>query len=463
MKPTSMSGYNLMHDSILVFSEMEKNGIRVDVEYCKRATKHLERQISRLEADLLDTELYVLGRRAYGRNFSFTDDQLRKVIFDVMGKTPVAMTKGKNPKPSVAAASLEALNIPAIDLRIRKNKLMKAKDTYLANFLKEGVNGRMHPFFHLHTARTFRSSSSNPNFQNIPNRDPEIQKLCRKAIIPNPGNRLCCIDFSGVEVRIGAAYHKDPQMITYITDPTTDMHRDMAKEIYQIDDKMWDWISKDAPKSAKMIRHSGKNEFVFPEFYGDWYKSCAGNLYLSAHKNTHTLPDGRTVAQYLAEDCGVGTLRQFEDHMQEVERGFWEDRFPVYDKWKDMRFAEYEKKGYFDTLTGFRCQGVMNKKDVTNYPVQGSAFHCTLLSAIEIQKVIVSNNLKTMMIGQIHDEVVLDLVESEMEFLLKKIKEIMTVKLREHWKWINVPIDVEVEITPIDGSWYEKEEVEVEI
>ena len=461
MKPFSQDGYQLLHDAILVFSKMEHNGICVDIEYCKQAMKHLTRQINRLDAKLLDTELYTLGRRAYGKNFSFTDDQLRTVIFDVMGKTPISMTKSG--KPSMSADALEALNLPGINIRVRKNKLMKARDTYISNFLKESVDGKMHPFFNLHTARTFRSSSAAPNFQNIPNRDPEIQKLCRKAIIPSPGNRLAFIDFSGVEVRIGAAYHQDPQMIKYITDPTTDMHRDMAKEIYKIDDKLWDLIAKETPKSAKMIRHSGKNEFVFPEFYGDWYKSCAGNLWLSAHKATHTLPDGRTVAEYMAEDCGIGTLSAFEDHMQEVERGFWYDRFPVYNSWKDKRFKEYEKRGYFDTLTGFRCQGVMNQKDVCNYPVQGSAFHCTLYSAIEIQKLIDKHDLQTKIVGQIHDEVVLDLVESEKDFVLKEVKRVMTIQLREHWQWINVPIDVEVDITPVDGSWYQKAEVIVEL
>lgn len=461
VKATSVDANKLMLDAALVFSKMEENGIRVDVDYCQKTTRHLERQIARIDKQLLDSDVYVQGRQAYGSKFNFTDDQLRKVLFDVMGFTPVAYTDKEKTKPSMAAVHLQELKIPALEMRIRKKKLEKVKDTYLANFMKEAVDGIMHPFFDLHKVITFRSSSSAPNFQNIPNRDPEIQKLCRQALIARPGRRLCCIDFSGVEVRIGTAYHKDPMMIKYIEDPTTDMHRDMAKEIYLIDDELWDWISEDAPKSAKRIRHSGKNEFVFPEFYGDWYKSCAQNLWNSAHQETHVLPDGTPLFKYLAEDHKIKTLSQFEDHMESVEHAFWHDRFPVYNEWKDAWYAEYCKKGYFDTLTGFRCQGIMSKNDATNYPTQGSAFHCTLFSAIEVQKVIDENNLKSQLIGQIHDEVILDMDEDERPRLQREIKDIMTNRLREQWKWINVPIDVEIEITPINGSLYEKKEIEI--
>lgn len=278
--------------------------------------------------------------------------------------------------------------------------------------------------------------------------------------MPRPGRRLACIDYSGVEVRIGTAYHKDPTMIIYNSDPNTDMHRDAAKEIYMLDDKMWDWIKDAAPQSAKMIRHSGKNEFVFPEFYGDWYMSCSANLYRSAHNDTHVLPDGRKLVEHLA-DKKMPTLEAFQKHMKEVERAFWYDRFPVYTQWKEDWWNAYQKKGYFDTLTGFRCQGVMSRNDATNYPVQGSAFHCTLFSMIEIGEIIDEFNLESLLVGQIHDEVVIDLVESEYEFLLGEIKKIMTEKLRDHWTWINVPLDVEIDVTPIDGSWYKKETVEL--
>lgn len=459
MKPLTMEAYDLMHNSAIVLSRIEQNGIHVDVDYCHKAIAHLGRRIDRMKQQILDSEIGQLGKKTFGFKFNInSDEQLAHLLYNVMGMTsPIKTNKGNN---SVKAEALEILNIHGLDILIKIKQLEKAKTTYLVNFLKETVNGYMHPFYHLHLARTFRSSSSDPNFQNVPNRDPEIRAICRKAIIPRPGRKIATIDFSGVEVRIGTAYHKDPTMIKYNSDPSTDLHRDMAQEIYCFDDDEWGWIKEQNGHTAKAIRHSSKNQFVFPSFYGDWYKSCAPNLWKSAHASTHILPNGVRLEQWLYQS-GIRNYDNFEKHMKEIDRAFWEDRFTVYSEWKEQWWTAYQKQGYFDTLTGFRCQGVMGRNDVTNYPVQGSAFHSTLFSLIEIDKVIENNNLQTLIIGQIHDECVLDLVPEEQDFLLPKCKEIMTQKIRDHWKWINVPIDIEIEITGINGSWAEKSEITI--
>ena len=258
-------------------------------------------------------------------------------------------------------------------------------------------------------------------------------------------------------VIIKNCYHHDPTMMTYIKDPTTDMHRDMAQEIYLIDKKMMADLNKNAHKVYKAIRHLGKNEFVFPEFYGDWYKSCAWNLWHSSKKEVHRLPDGRLLSDHL-HDKGLTTLDEFESHMKRVERNFWYKRFPVYTEWKDQWWDAYQLQGYFDTLTGFRCQGVMDRKQAINYPIQGSAFHCTLASMIDIDRHITEHGLETLIVGQIHDEVVLDLVPEEQDELLVVIHEIMTTRLREKWPWLAVPVEVEISLTEIDGTWYDKSE-----
>lgn len=457
MKPITMDAYNLMHDSVLVLSRIEQNGIRVDVDYCRKAIAHLGRRIARMDEEVLDSEIGKLGKKTFGFKFNIkSDEQLAHLIYDIMGMTsPIKTSKGNN---SVKAEILEVMNIPGLDLLVRSKQLEKARTTYLTNFLKEEVDGYMHPLYHLNLARTYRSSSSDPNFQNIPNRDAEITMICRKAIIPRPGRKIAALDFSGVEVRVGTAYHKDPVMMKYNSDPSTDLHRDMAQEIYCFDDDEWGWVKEKSVRTAKAIRHSSKNQFVFPSFYGDWYKSCAPNLWKSAHAATHILPNGLGLEQWLHKS-GIKDYDDFETHMKEIDRSFWEDRFSVYSEWKDQWYKDYQRKGHFDTLTGFRCQGVMGRNDVINYPVQGSAFHFTLYSMIEIDKVIQDNALDTLIIGQIHDELVLDLVPEEEEFLLRECKRIMTEQIRDHWKWINVPIDVEIEVTPVDGSWIEKSEI----
>lgn len=458
MIPTTEQAYKLMHDSAIVLSKMEQNGIHVDVDYCKKAIRHLNRRVARMQEKILDSELGQIGKKTFGFKLNINSDkQLSHILYNIMGlSTSLKTNKGND---SVKAEALLELDVPGLSILIRSKQLVKARDTYLQNFLDESVDGFMHTFFHLHLVRTFRSSSSNPNIHNIPNRDPEIRAICRRAIIARPGRIIAALDFSGIEVKIGTAYHKDPTMMKYNSDPSTDLHRDMAQEIYCFTPDDWEEVQQSDPKVAKAIRHSSKNQFVFPSFYGDWFKSCAPNLWNSAHKDTHKLPNGTRLVDWLKQ-MGIENYEYFEMHIEEIFTSFWNKRFPIYSKWKEDWWNAYQKKGHFDTLTGFRCQGVMGKNDVINYPVQGSAFHCTLFSLIEVQKIIEDNNLSTLLIGQIHDEIILDLVPSEQNFLLKQCKKIMTEKIRKNWKWINVPIDIEIETTPVNGSWAEKQELE---
>src|SRR5690606_20675796 len=102
------------------------------------------------------------------------------------------------------------------------------------------------------------NSSDSPNFQNLPIRNPKMAKIIRSAFIPRSDRHVLVeIDYSGIEVRVAACYHKDPVMIEYINDPTKDMHRDMAAQCYL------------APPEqvSKQMRYCGKNMYVFPQFY----------------------------------------------------------------------------------------------------------------------------------------------------------------------------------------------------
>jgi DNA polymerase-1 len=469
MTPYTLEAYELMHRSSLVLAKAERAGIHVDIDYCHRMQRHLGRQIERLDAQLADSEIGRVGRATYGRTLNLnSDDQLATILFDKMKFIPTERTEPSKTypegKPSCRAEALEALtsDVPELDYLLRRRKLAKAKDTYLANFVSAAVDGVMHPFFRLDNVVTFRSSSSMPNFQNIPNRDPEIRQICRRAIKPKKGRKLVSIDFSGVEVRVANCYHKDPTMTKYNTNPESDMHRDMAMEIYLIDKHLMDLTlaldKQNGTKYYKAIRNSGKSDFVFPEFYGDWYKTCAWALWFSAKKDTHMLPGGVRLIDHLASKK-IECLEDFERHMKRVENHFWNKRFPQYTKWKDDWWSEYQKRGYIDTLTGFRCQGVMRRNEVINYPIQGSAFHLTLSSMIDIDDFIVENRFKSEIIGQIHDELIVDEEPGEEADLLGTIKEIMTTKLMEKYKWILVPIDVEIAITEIDQSWYDKKEI----
>lgn len=256
------------------------------------------------------------------------------------------------------------------------------------------------------------------------------------------------IDFSGVEVRIAACYNQDPVLIKDIIDPTRDMHRDMAMECYKLG----------LDEVDKKTRYNGKNKFVFPQFYGDYYVSCARSLWDAIHIQDLKTKQGVPLKKHLRKK-GIASYPKFESHIKSVEDYFWGERFRVYDKWKERHWEEYQRNGYVDLKTGFRCGGFMTRNQAINYPVQGAAFHCLLWCLIQLHSWMKKINSKSKIIGQIHDSIVIMMHPDELNKILKKAYRIMEKEIRAHWPWIIVPLEVETEATPINGSWYLKKEI----
>src|SRR5690606_6500640 len=121
---------------------------------------------------------------------------------------------------------------PFVKTYLEIKKLTKAVSTNFRGILREVVDGKVHCFFNLHLVQTYRSSSDSFNYQNIPVREEEIAKLIRRSFVARPGRQIIEIDIKGAEVITAACYHKDPTMLAYIKDPSKDMHRDMAMELY---------------------------------------------------------------------------------------------------------------------------------------------------------------------------------------------------------------------------------------
>lgn len=449
--PTTKDAYKLFHDGILAFSKAEQNGMCIDVDYCKKESKKLQYRINGKRKKLLDSKIGKLWQNIFKNNINLNSDlQLKRIIFDELNFKSVKETTKGNPSTDMEALTILSKNIPEVQLILDIRKMQKIKDTYLKGFLREQVNGILHPFFNLHTTISYRSSSSNINFQNIPKRDKEAQRITRKAIIPRKGNQLLEVDFSGLEVSISACYHKDPVMINYLLDSTTDMHRDMCQELYILNDNEW----------TKDTRFYAKNCFVFPEFYGDWYASCAESLWKSIDEAKLTTKTNIPLKKHL-KTKKIKNYNQFENHVKNVEYDFWNKRFKIYDKWKEKYRKEYYKKGYFISHTGFKYQGVMDRKQIVNYPIQGSAFHCLLWCFIKIMNIAIKEKWNTKIIGQIHDAIVFDVDPKELKHVLKVIKKVTTIDLLKHYKWIIVPLEVDAELCPVDGAWNTKEDIKI--
>lgn len=461
MYATTKDAYKLIHDGILALSRAEETGMRIDMNYCQNQKERITHRIAVYEKKFTETELFAIWKREYGMNLKLSSPvQLGHVVYDLLELKPTKFTASG--KGATDEEAIGQMGLPDLQYLIKIRKLKKVRDTYLEAFMREQVDGVVHPFFNLHTVRTMRSSSDRPNFQNIPKRDKEAMTIVRKAIFPRKGHQLIEVDFSGAEVRVACCYHQDPKMRAYIEDSTTDMHGDMAAQIFMVDD-----FDRHEP-GCKILRQAAKNGFVFPQFYGDYYKNCAENAGCRWGRLPKTkwikgkqqgLDIGDKYGGFLVDHLiskGIRSYEMFEDHMQKVENDFWHNRFRVYEEWKDKIWNKYQYQGYIDFLTGFRVSGVLTKNECLNTPIQGSAFHCLLWSFIQVDKFIQKFNLDTRIIGQIHDAMVLDVNPNELDYVAEMVHKIMCKRIRKHWQWINIPMEADIEMCDVDCSWNEK-------
>jgi len=431
-------------DGVQAFIDIEHRGMRIDEEYLDRTITWAENKITDLETKIRDDVVYKEWRKVYGGKSDLgSTKQLGHIIFNVLGHECTKRTKSG--LPSTSAEAFENLDVPFVKKWTMLESLKKTVSTFLKGIRSETINGYLHPFFNLHRAITFRSSSSDPNFQNFPNRDKRLSKMVRQAFIPRSEEYVLMeVDYGALEFRGAACFWKDPSMVEYASDPTKDIHRDMAMDCFMLE---MDQVAKD-------VRGWAKNQFVFPTLYGSFYKACANGLWNAIEKGNLKTVDGICLFEHL-ESHGVGNLNGFIDHMKGVEDKF-NRRFPTWSTQKEVWWDQYLKRGWFEMETGFVCQGIFTRNDLMNYPIQGPSFHLTLWSLIQLERIFKERGYKTVIIGQIHDSICMDVHKDEIEDVVQLCDEVMTVEVRKHWPWVIVPLEVEFEIA--EKNWYEKKE-----
>ncbi len=355
---------DFFHEGLLTFVDMEQNGISVNMEYYKEEDERLEKEIKRLETKLHNSSVALEFEKHEGRKVGWgSNTDLPKLLFTYCKiKSCKKTASGKHESVDADALEMYAGEHPFLDDLITKRKLEKTKGTYLAQFIREEFNNKVYPIFNLHTARSMRSSANNPSFQNIPVRDEESKKSVRSGIIPSPGNKIMEIDFSSIEVCIGAAYTNDPVLMNYLVQGG-DMHKDQAFAMFFLDESAGNW--KEAP--LKDIRFYAKNQWTFPQFYGSYFVSCARNLWSIA--DSLKLEDGKPLKQHLKEHR-ILTYQAFESHLERREKEFW-DRFKVIKEWQDWTIDFYQKRGYVELFHGFRRAGLLDRNQILNTSWQG--------------------------------------------------------------------------------------------
>ena len=456
--PATPEALDLFLQGTLALAKVEHSGLKIDTTFLDTKIQETEKTIKELSFKLREDKVFKLWKKTYGERANLgSREQLGEILFGKMGLQGSYTRKSeedgaKKKRWKTEESVFEEIDLPFVKDWVRVEKLKKIRGTFLEGIRKETVNGFLHPSFDLNTVRTYRSSSSNPNFTNLPIRDPEFAEIIRSCFIPRKGRVLLEIDFGALEFRGAACKWRDPAMVKYASDPNKDIHRDSAAKVFKC---------KKA-EVGKQERYVAKNQFVFPQLYGSYYIQCAKNIWESCDKLNLKVNDVPMKSHL--DNKGIHSLGKcnpkespeegtFEKHVQKVEKDF-NETFHVYKDAKEKWWNDYLKRGWFQMMTGFVVQGLHSRNDLMNYDIQGSCFHCLLWSLIQLQKWIEKKKLRCKIVGQIHDCIVLDCPENEVQEVLSKAHQIMTTELQKAWSWVIVPMLVEIDVA--ETNWYLK-------
>jgi uracil-DNA glycosylase family 4 len=432
----TIKGFRFFMESQPFLTKVQNRGLNIAIDTIEKAKNYVNEKLVSCEKAIYSDP--ILNKWDGERKFKFTSSKdIGHLIYDIC-KTPIGKLTDGN-APSTSKNVIAKIDIPIIKNILEYKKWEKAKGTYIHQIEREIIDGKIRAFINLGIPVTFRSSIDSPSLQNIPKRDKDIMHLIRSLIIPSKGRRIIDYDFKSVEVGIAACYCRDKNLLNYVIDSeNTDMHRDVGMILF--------FMSKEELPS--LLRYYAKNKFVFPEFYGSYYKQVAPDIWDTIDNK---------IKQHLYNH-GIQNYRDFEKHVEEIEYKFWNIQFPEYKEWREKQWYDYCKKGYIDSLTGFRYYAPMDRKTVVNYPIQGSAFHVLLWSMKESDKDFMKEGLQSEYILEIHDDQVVDCVVEEEEIVDQIIYKNSCIKVKEHWNFIDIPLMVEKERSAIDGNWAELEE-----
>lgn len=443
MIPAKPEAFRLLMEGSAAFADVEENGMKIDVPYLHRAISETKEKIRELDEKMRQDEVFRVWRKLFGSESDFMkDQQLARVLYSEMNLPCSSYTK--TGRPSTDEESFENIDLPFVKWWTDYKKLNRLLTTDLVGTLKQTDDqGVLHPFFHLNFASTYRSSSSDPNFHNKPNRDRRLAEIIRTAFIPrNEEFVLIEADYGALEFRGAACFWKDPGMISFASDPSKDIHRDMATECYS--------LSKN--QVTKATRGEAKNKFVFPTLYGSYWKNTGRDLWNAIGKSKLTTVEGESLYDHLSS-IGISGQDQFTQHIKSVEESF-NDRFSHWSKSKDAWWKDYLRNGEFPLMTGFVCRGVYSYNNLMNTPIQGPSFHLMLWSLTRINEYLKKKKMRSMVIGQIHDSISIDACRAELQEVLDLLDDVMTNQVRRHWSWVVTPLEVEVDVA--ETNWFEK-------
>jgi DNA polymerase-1 len=391
-----------------VLYRMERNGVLLD-------KAKLEAQSHELGKEILEKE--TRAYEAAGQPFNLgSPKQIQEILFERQ-KLPV---KKKTPsgQPSTDEDSLAelALDHPLPKLILEHRALSKLKSTY-TDKLPKSVNprtGRVHTTYSQTTAVTGRLSSNDPNLQNIPIRTPAGRRI-RECFIAPPGAKIVSADYSQVELRIMAHLSGDESLRRAFL-RGDDVHRATAAEVFGVP---LDKVTPDERRVAKVIN--------FGLIYGMSSFGVAQNLGIE-----------RATAQAYVDS--------------------YFSRYPGVKRYMDGTREKARAQGFVETVFGRRLwlpelkSGAPVRRQAAeraaiNAPMQGTAADLIKLAMIAVQDFLEKEKLETLLIMQVHDELVLEVPDGELQMVKARIRELMQSVAQ-----LDVPLVVDL---GVGGNWDE--------
>jgi DNA polymerase I len=388
-----------------VLARMEQAGVKIDTAALAQMSSQLEREIAAKEKEI---------HQAAGMEFNVgSPKQLGDVLFNRMNlPKPVKYGKGRTISTAVDVLEELAENHPIARMVLDYRQLTKLKSTYVDALpaLINPATGRLHTTFYQAGTATGRLSSANPNLQNIPVRT-ELGRGIRAAFTAEPGNLLLTADYSQIELRLLAHFSRDPLLVEAYR-RGDDIHTLTASQVFGVPPLM---VTPDHRRQAKVVN--------FGIVYG---LSAFG---LSQQLGIETGEAKQFITNYFEKYKGV---RSFIDKTLEEARRDLKVKtlFGRVRPIPDINSKNVNQRGFAE-------------RTAVNTPLQGTAADLIKITMIRIDAALREQGLKSRMTLQVHDELVFEVPENEVETMQPLVREHM-----EKVHALAVPLQVEMGVGP---------------
>ncbi len=396
---------NIEMPLVKVLADMETTGIICKENVLKDMSLELE-----VKLELLTREIYELA----GTEFNIgSPKQLGEILFE---KLQIAKGKKNKTGYKTDVKVLEKLvdKHPIVEKILEYRNLAKLKSTYiegLANYILD--DGKIHTIYKQTLTRTGRLSSTDPNLQNIPIRE-ELGRKIRKAFVPE-NDCFLSSDYSQVELRVMASLSKCPSLIEAFNNDE-DIHTHVASEVFAVPEEA---VTKQMRRCAKAV--------IFGIIYGISGFGLGENLHISR--------------------------KDAEEYIDKFHV-----LYPEVKEYTDKRIEEARATGGVTTLFGRRrvieeinnpnyLIKQMGERMAMNTPIQGTSADIMKLAMIRVYNRFKNNGITSKILLQVHDEIIIDCKNEELE----KIKNIVKEEMENVYK-LNVPLKVEIDT---GNNWYE--------